>query len=151
MKFKFKIQQYQTEAVSAIVDCFAGQPNTSGMAYRIDPGSNQQSINMDLEQTGFRNADLRLSETQLLANIQNVQRRQNLPVSESLVSRAGCTLNLDVEMETGTGKTYCYVKTVFELNKQYGWSKFIIIVPSIAIREGVLKSLEITADHFLES
>ena len=151
MKFKFKIQQYQTEAVSAIVDCFAGQPNTSGMAYRIDPGSNQQSINMDLEQTGFRNADLRLSENNLLANIQNVQRRQNLPVSESLVSRAGCTLNLDVEMETGTGKTYCYVKTVFELNKQYGWSKFIIIVPSIAIREGVLKSLEITADHFLES
>ena len=151
MKFKFKIQQYQTEAVSAVVDCFAGQPNTSGMAYRIDPGSNQQSINMDLEQTGFRNADLRLSETQLLANIQSVQRRQNLPVSNALVSRAGCTINLDVEMETGTGKTYCYVKTVFELNKQYGWSKFIIIVPSIAIREGVLKSLEITADHFLES
>ena len=98
MKFKFKIQQYQTEAVSAVVDCFAGQPNTSGMAYRIDPGSNQQSINMDLEQTGFRNADLRLSETQLLANIQSVQRRQNLPLSNALVSRAGCTINLDVEM-----------------------------------------------------
>jgi restriction endonuclease len=58
--------------------------------------------------------------------------------------------NLDVEMETGTGKTYCYIKTMFEMNREYGWSKFIIMVPSIAIREGVSKSFEITAEHFTE-
>ena len=79
-----------------------------------------------------------------------VQRRQNLPVSEQLIASAGCKFNLDIEMETGTGKTYCYIKTMFELNKRYGWSKFIVVVPSIAIREGVHKSLEITAEHFLE-
>lgn len=73
----------------------------------------------------------------MLDNIQQVQRQQNLPLSESLVKTKVAKLNLDIEMETGTGKTYCYIKTVFELNKQYGWSKFVIVVPSIAIREGV--------------
>ncbi|WP_224747091.1 DEAD/DEAH box helicase family protein [Pelovirga terrestris] len=87
----------------------------------------------------------------MLDNIRAVQRRQNLPISESLVKSAGCDINLDVEMETGTGKTYCYIKTIFEMNKLYGWSKFIIVVPSIAIREGVFKSLKITTDHFTES
>ena len=87
----------------------------------------------------------------MLANIKDVQRRQNLPISDKLVASAGCRTNLDIEMETGTGKTYCYIKTFFELNKRYGWSKFIIMVPSIAIREGVHKSLQITADHFTES
>ena len=87
----------------------------------------------------------------MLDNIQKMQRQQNLPLSESLVKTKVAKLNLDVEMETGTGKTYCYIKTIFELNKQYGWSKFVIVVPSIAIREGVVKSLEITAEHFLET
>lgn len=87
----------------------------------------------------------------MLANIQAVQRRQNLPLSTGLVPSAGCRLNFDIEMETGTGKTYCYIKTIFEMHKLYGWSKFIIVVPSIAIREGVLKSLAITAEHFTES
>jgi type III restriction enzyme len=87
----------------------------------------------------------------VLANIKDVQRRQNLPASDKLVTSAGCRINLDIEMETGTGKTYCYIKTIFEMNKRYGWSKFIIMVPSIAIREGVHKSLQITADHFTES
>jgi len=148
MKLKFKVQPYQTQAVTAVVDCFAGQPMSNGITYRIDPGRNAQTSAFE---EGFKNADLALTELQLLANIRDVQRRQNLPVSDKLVSSAGCRINLDIEMETGTGKTYCYIKTIFEMNKRYGWSKFIIMVPSIAIREGVYKSLQITADHFTES
>ena len=105
---------------------------------------------IEFEQTGFKNAEIQLTDSQLLTNIQVAQRQQNLPLSDRLVSSAGCKVNLDVEMETGTGKTYCYVKTVFEMNKRYGWTKFIVMVPSIAIREGALKSLEITAEHFCE-
>lgn len=148
MKLKFKVQPYQTDAVEAVVDCFAGQPMTGGVAYRIDPGRKAQTSAFE---EGFKNADLQLTELQVLANIKDIQRRQNLPMSDSLVASAGCKFNLDVEMETGTGKTYCYIKTMFEMNKRYGWSKFIIMVPSIAIREGVYKSLQITADHFTES
>ncbi len=148
MKLKFKVQPYQTQAVTAVVDCFAGQPMSTGITYRIDPGRKAQT---NAFEEGFKNADLALTELQVLANIKDVQRRQNLPLSDKLVASAGCRINLDVEMETGTGKTYCYIKTIFEMNKRYGWSKFIIMVPSIAIREGVHKSLQITADHFTES
>jgi len=148
MKLKFKVQPYQTNAVESVVDCFAGQPLVSGVTYRIDPGRKAQASAFE---EGFKNADIALTDLQVLANIKEVQRRQNLPMSDALVSSAGCRFNLDVEMETGTGKTYCYIKTIFEMNKRYGWSKFIIMVPSIAIREGVYKSLQITADHFTES
>jgi type III restriction enzyme len=148
VKLKFKVQPYQTQAVTAVVDCFAGQPMSNGITYRIDPGRKAQTSAFE---EGFKNADLALTELQVLANIKDVQRRQNLPVSDKLVTSAGCRINLDIEMETGTGKTYCYIKTIFEMNKRYGWSKFIIMVPSIAIREGVHKSLQITADHFTES
>ena len=169
MKLKFKVQPYQTRAVDAVVDCFAGQPLVSGVTYRIDPGAKVQASAFE---EGFRNADLALTDAQLLENIHRVQRQQNLPVSQSLdhfttfssrgervdVSSAytrdalaATRVHLDVEMETGTGKTYCYIKTIFEMNKRYGWSKFIIMVPSIAIREGVYKSLQVTADHFAES
>jgi type III restriction enzyme len=158
MKLKFKVQPYQTNAVESVVDCFAGQANTAGLAYRIDPGMNKKLLakgatlpGMDIEQTGFKNADVQLTDNQLLENIHKVQRRQNLPLSDKLVVSAGCKVNLDVEMETGTGKTYCYIKTIFEMNKRCGWSKFIVVVPSIAIREGVYKSLDITAEHFTES
>ncbi len=165
MKLKFKVQPYQSRAVEAVADCFAGQPKSAGMSYRIDPGAvppaptfpqQPQLAGMEpapADDAGFRNAELALSPEQLLANVHAVQRRQNLPVSSTLVGdrRTGCPVNLDIEMETGTGKTYCYLKSVFELNKRYGWSKFIVVVPSIAIREGVYKSLEITAEHFLES
>lgn len=170
MKLKFKTQAYQTNAVESVVDCFAGQPLFDGLTYRIDPGQSSQTSAFD--EDGFKNADLVLNETQLLENIQTVQRRQNLPVSQSLSgfttydkkanrvpvkaaykkeALAATRIHLDVEMETGTGKTYCYIKTIFEMNKRYGWSKFIIMVPSIAIREGVYKSLDITAEHFTES
>jgi type III restriction enzyme len=148
MKLKFKVQPYQTQAVNAVVDCFAGQPMSNGITYRIDPGRKAQTSAFE---EGFKNADLALTELQVLANIKDVQRRQNLPISDKLVASAGCRINLDIEMETGTGKTYCYIKTIVEMNKRYGWSKFIIMVPSIAIREGVYKSLQITADHFTES
>lgn len=148
MKLKFKHQTYQTDAVQAVLDCFKGQPNTQGIRYRLDPGSKAQ---LELTEAGFRNPDIELNDQQLLENIQNVQKRQNLPVSASLVQTAVSRLNLDVEMETGTGKTYCYIKTIFEMNRQFGWNKFIVVVPSIAIREGVYKSFEITAEHFLES
>src|SRR5690606_14646889 len=99
--------------------------------------------------TGFKNADLILPKEQLLLNVRNMQARNNIKQSESLVGHLGAC-SLDVEMETGTGKTYVYIKTIFELNKKYGWNKFIIVVPSIAIREGVKKSFEITQEHFME-
>ncbi len=154
MKLKFKVQLYQTNAVEAVVDCFDGQVNAAGIQYRIDPGraAKGQTIGSTaVSEYGFKNSDLQLADVQLMENIHTVQRLQNLPLSDRLVSSAGCKVNLDIEMETGTGKTYCYIKTIFEMNKRYGWSKFIIVVPSIAIREGVAKSLEITADHFTES
>lgn len=169
MKLKFKVQPYQTNAVNAVIKCFNGQPLTSSQAYRLDPGRNSQA---SVYEEGFRNAKLALSNEQILKNIQEVQQQQNLPISQALmdfttlnskgkhvpVKSAGwkdtltnCPLHLDIEMETGTGKTYCYIKTIFEMNKKYGWSKFIVVVPSIAIREGVYKSLQVTADHFSES
>jgi type III restriction enzyme len=174
MKLKFKVQPYQTNAVNDVVDCFEGQPMSSGLSYRIDPGVEKkgQQLRAASEYEGFKNADLELNDVQILENIQRVQRRQNLPMSESMAdfttfdnkgaripvkpayrkeALAATKVHLDVEMETGTGKTYCYIKTIFEMNKRYGWSKFIIMVPSIAIREGVQKSLQITADHFTES
>ncbi|MBF1801995.1 type III restriction-modification system endonuclease [Alloalcanivorax profundimaris] len=162
MKLKFKTQEYQTRAVEALADCFAGQPFSSGIRYRIDPGEAaalSQPMQRDLyaspdpDGAGFKNAALELTELDLLNNIRAVQRRQNLPLSDGLKKddKTGCLYNLDVEMETGTGKTYVYLKSMFELKQRYGWSKFIVVVPSIAIREGVYKSLRITADHFLES
>jgi type III restriction enzyme len=153
MKLKFKKQAYQTNAVDAVADCFAGQPKREGLNYRVDPGRAEDAGGQAvaaLETVGFKNADLALTPGQLLENIHAVQRRQNLPLSAALVKTKVCDINLDVEMETGTGKTYCYVKSMFELNARYGWSKFIVVVPSIAIREGVFKSLEITAEHFLD-
>ena len=147
MKLKFKVQPYQTNAVESVVDCFAGQPKGAGVTYRINPGQKAQS---DVFEEAFKNDEVRLTDLEILANIRDVQRRQNLPPSNTLVSSAGCRFNLDVEMETGTGKTYCYIKTIFEMNERYGWSKYIIMVPSVAIREGVYKSLQITAEHFAE-
>ncbi len=151
MKLKFKKQAYQTVAVEAVVDSFKGQPNTTGITYRIDPGLSKSNQMKMFEDSGFKNADIVLTEQQLLENIQEIQRLQNLPQSDSLIKTKVSSLNLDVEMETGTGKTYCYIKTIFEMNQRFGWTKFIIVVPSIAIREGVYKSLEITAEHFLET
>ena len=150
MKLKFKQQAYQTHAVEAVADCFIGQPKSAGVSYRIDPGRGDNQTLLGIDESGFKNSDLAIPLGQVLTNVRGIQLRQNLPLSQGLKVSAGCDVNLDIEMETGTGKTYCYIKTMFELNKRYGWSKFIVVVPSIAIREGVHKSLEITAEHFLE-
>jgi type III restriction enzyme len=153
MKIQFKHKEYQEDAVVDVVDCFAGQPKVEGMTYRLDPGklaASKTQSELDYGTEAFRNAAIALDKTQLLENIQKVQRRRNLPQSKALVTTKNCEVNLDVEMETGTGKTYVYIRTMLELNRRYGWSKFIIVVPSIAIREGAQKSLEITAEHFLQ-
>jgi type III restriction enzyme len=102
---------------------------------------------------GLRNAEISLTSEQMLDNIHEVQRSRNLPLSKDLTpsKAAPGAPNLDIEMETGTGKTYVYIKTIMELNKRYGWSKFIIVVPSVAIREGVKKTFEVTAEHFQQA
>ena len=102
-----------------------------------------------INDTGYKNEVVELTDEQLLTNIRRLQTFNNIKLSPSLVKDYG-RCSLDIEMETGTGKTYVYIKTMFELNKRYGWSKYIVVVPSIAIREGVKKSFEITADHFME-
>jgi len=151
MKLKFKQQDFQTRAVDSVVNCFSGQPNLAGLKYRVYPGEIETQTTQEMFEQGFKNADLALTNGQILQNIRAVQNEQNLVVSASLVKTDISSINLDVEMETGTGKTYCYIKTAFEMNKRYGWSKFIVVVPSIAIREGVYKSLKMTAEHFLEA
>ncbi len=156
MKLQFKVQQYQSDAVDAVVAVFAGQPKRDGDSYRIDPGTLIRTATPTLFETstradsGLRNAGIALSQRQLLDNIHLVQRSRNLPLSTELKdSKAAVGApNLDIEMETGTGKTYVYIQTIMELNKRYGWSKFIVVVPSVAIREGVMKSFEVTAEHF---
>ncbi|MBD5196756.1 MAG: DEAD/DEAH box helicase family protein, partial [Bacteroidales bacterium] len=152
MKFKFKIQGYQTEAVDNTTAIFIGQPNRDPSKYRRDLGTrNSDLIRFDGDDDGYRNADVELSSKQLLDNLHSVQTAAGVPLSQSLSKIDGLgAVNLDVEMETGTGKTYVYIKTMFELNKLYGWSKFIIVVPSIAIREGVAKSFRMLEEHFME-
>lgn len=151
MKFKFKIQQYQTDAVEQTVNVFAGQPSKTSAQYRRDIGRTAGRIVYDDEYVGWRNNDIELKDGQLLANIRQIQTEANIPQSKSLVKTDGLgACSLDIEMETGTGKTYVYIKTMFEMNKRYGWSKFIVVVPSIAIREGVHKSFSMLEDHFME-
>ena len=151
MKFKFKKQQYQTDAVEQTVNVFAGQPSKTNAQYRRDLGKRKGQITFEEEYVGWRNNDVELQGHQLLANIQQQQAIGNIPKSTKLSLPDGLgACSLDIEMETGTGKTYVYIKTMFELNKRYGWSKFIVVVPSIAIREGVYKSFTMLEDHFME-
>ena len=161
MKFNFKIQQYQTDAVDAVVKVFNGQGYHDKIKYirdlgKIKSNGTQMTLNLNNDEagycdpsddTGYKNELIELSDEQLLKNIQTIQKQNNIKTSASLVKDLG-KCSLDIEMETG--KTYVYIKTMFELNKRYGWSKFIVVVPSIAIREGVKKSFDITADHFME-
>ncbi len=160
MKFKFKIQQYQTEAVEQTVNVFAGQPSKDNAQYRRDlgrrKGKQAKAFDVDSgevyeEEVGWRNSDVELTGQQLLDNIHQQQVAGDIPLSPTLSQPVGLgACSLDIEMETGTGKTYVYIKTMFELNKRYGWSKFIVVVPSIAIREGVYKSFTMLDDHFME-
>lgn len=159
MKLQFKIQQYQTDAVESTVDIFNGQPNQGLLDYKMDQGKvyvidngkriEQKGISFSGYDTGYKNGEIVLSEDELLKNIHQIQTQNNIHLSNEVIKRLGAC-QLDIEMETGTGKTYVYMKTMFELNKRYGWTKFIVVVPSIAIREGVKKSFDITQDHFME-
>lgn len=149
MKFSFKIQQYQTDAVESTVRVFEGQPFNDRISYTYDYGTIQPELFDPKE--GFANNDVQLNDVQLLENIRKIQDENNIHRSEELVKRGLGRCQLDIEMETGTGKTYVYIKTIFELNKRFGWGKFIIVVPSIAIREGVKKSFETMTDHFMDA
>lgn len=156
MKFKFTIQPYQTEAVESVVNVFGGQPKHDHFTYRRDVGKAVEALKQedlffdDSVYTGFANAKVELSGTQILKNIHQMQALNNIKLSDSMSSNGLGVCSLDVEMETGTGKTYVYIKTMFELNKLYGWNKFIVVVPSIAIREGVWKSFSTMEEHFME-
>ena len=167
MKLQFKEQNFQVEAVAAIVKCFDGQSLKTNRftlerskqilkrTKEIASDSAYQSSAFDsdvLEEIGYRNSAVQITDQQIFENIVGVQRAQYLIENKSLdyLKSANLGYNFTIEMETGTGKTYTYIRTMYELNQKYGWSKFMIVVPSIAIREGVFKTFEITQDHFQE-
>lgn len=150
MKIRYKQQKFQEEAAKAVVDVFKGQPKLT-KSYMIDRGREpiQQSLTEEDDFTGYRNHKLIISDKQILRNLREVQIANNIKPSDELKKTLNC-YNLTIEMETGVGKTYTYIKTIHELHKAYGWSKFIIVVPSVAIREGVYKSFKMTQDHFAD-
>ncbi|MDD7735016.1 MAG: DEAD/DEAH box helicase family protein, partial [Firmicutes bacterium] len=149
MKLQFKHQKFQADAAKAVVDVFAGQPHLTP-SYMMDRGygNYQQKMTEEQEYTGWNNQKIvpELNDRIILENLQRVQRKNQIRPSEKLEGR----YNLTIEMETGVGKTYTYIKTMYELNRAYGWSKFIVVVPSIAIREGVYKTFQVTQEHFAE-
>lgn len=152
MRIRYKHQKFQADAAKAVVDVFAGQPYLTP-TYMMDRGSGyiQRSLTDDVDFTGWSNQKIvpELSDHLILEHIQKIQRINQIQPSSKLEGRSD-GFNLTIEMETGVGKTYTYIKTMYELNRAYGWSKFIIVVPSIAIREGVYKSLQMTQEHFAE-
>ena len=158
IRLTFKTLNYQTEAVASIVKVFEGQGYSDGIQYRHDIGDQKTAQTVIDPETGipitdfltaYRNNDLLLSTEDILANINAIQKIGGLTPSRTIIKSLG-KVSLDIEMETGTGKTFVYTKAMFELNAKYGWSKFIIVVPSIAIREGVYKSIHITESYFME-
>lgn len=164
MKIRYKYQKFQADAAKAVVDVFAGQPYLTS-SYMVDAGYKviqrksdsqkfvyEDSLDSDeLDYTGWSNHKIvpELTDKLILQHLQKIQRSNQIAPSAKLEGRNN-GYNLTIEMETGVGKTYTYIKTMYELNRAYGWSKFIIVVPSIAIREGVYKSFEMTQEHFAE-
>ena len=148
MKLQFKHQKFQADAAKAVVDVFAGQPYLTP-TYIMDRGD---VFLPKMDFTGWRNEPVvpELTDKIILERINKIQRINQIEPSAKLERSESCKYNLTIEMETGVGKTYTYIKTMYELNKHYGWSKFIIVVPSIAIREGVYKSFQVTQEHFAE-
>ena len=144
MKLQFKQQPYQTDATMAVVRCFEGQGKgfRKEVVGRTVDANALPGMNVKVDEI-FSNKRLEIPESDILKNVQALQNEQGLKTVRKLDG-----YNFTTEMETGTGKTYVYTKTMYELNKHYGWNKFIIMVPSVAIREGVRESLKITADHF---
>lgn len=157
MKLQFKHQKFQADAAQAVCDVFSGQPKVTP-TYLIDKGISENKFRQskfgsdgwvdeeEFDFTGYKNSRIRISDDIILKNLQRIQRSLQIEPSRELLG----AYNLSVEMETGVGKTYTYIKTMYELNKRFGFSKFIIVVPSIAIREGVYKSFQLTEDHFAE-
>lgn len=166
MQLQFKQQQFQVNAVKAIVDCFLGQPKETAkftlersaeLIRKAKLAATSEGKLLEVEEEisesiGYRNRPIHIIPDQILQNIQSVQRRNEILESEKIERPAKdkSGYHLTIEMETGTGKTYTYIRTMYELHKEYGWSKFIIIVPSIAIREGVFSSFDLTQNHFQE-
>ena len=150
MKLKFKEQQYQNDAVNSVINCFLGETkgNRRDLLARYTKVYDEGTLlerKEDVEVISFGNHAITLSETDIRNNIRNVQRQNDINYTDN----AGIT-DYTIEMETGTGKTFTYIQTMYALNKEYNWSKFIVMVPSIAIREGVEKSFKITEDYFQE-
>ncbi|MDR2235319.1 MAG: DEAD/DEAH box helicase family protein [Chryseobacterium sp.] len=163
MKLQFKEQEFQIQAVNAVVKCFEGQTlktnkftleRTNEILLKAKEAAiGLQTLDFEVEeQIGYRNSSIQITDKQIFDNIVNVQREHYLIENKNIDTVKGVNIghNFTIEMETGTGKTYTYIRTMYELHKQYGWSKFIIIVPSIAIREGVFKTFELTQNHFQE-
>lgn len=147
MKIKFKEQKFQIDAVQSVVDCFKGQVNGSSR-FTLDRGRVKTEVEGQVDyltEKGFKNKSIGLADIDVLENIHKVQARNGIKQSDKLDGK----YNLTIEMETGTGKTYTYIRTMYELYRAYGWNKYIIVVPSIAIREGVYKSFQMTEDHFM--
>ncbi len=163
MKLRFKHQKFQEDATNAVCDVFIGQPNET-RRFLVDQGEDASgATSLFANQTGWANPEIRLRPDDLLKNLRTVQKQHGIaPVASRIETMTSKVVWDDgrketverpvftIEMETGTGKTYTYIKTMYEMNARYGWSKFIIVVPSVAIREGVAKSFQITADHFRE-
>lgn len=147
MKIKFKEQEFQLDAVQAVIDCFKGQINEPSK-FTLDRGRTKNILEGQIyfiDEEGFKNKPIEITEVDVLENIKKVQLKNGLKPSDKLEGK----YNLTIEMETGTGKTYTYIRTMYELYRSYGWSKFIVVVPSIAIREGVYKTFQMTEDHFM--
>ena len=147
MKLRYKHQRFQTEAARCVVDAFTGQPKSDGQSdHIIDLGANRGWFKLE----GFGNKNVVLAREAICENVRAIQSEQGLKPVDYLQDLQGVGMAFTIEMETGTGKTYTYIKTMYELNARYGWTKFVIIVPSIAIREGVLKSFESMQEHFAQ-
>lgn len=147
MRLRYKHQRFQTEAARCVVNVFTGQPKSDGQSdHIVDQGTKRGFFHVE----GFGNRNIILAREAICENIRAIQTEQGLKPVDYLQELPGVGLALTIEMETGTGKTYTYIKTMFELNARYGWTKFVVVVPSIAIREGVLKSFESMQEHFAQ-
>lgn len=147
MKLRYKHQRFQTEAALTVANAFTGQPKSDGQSdHIVDQGVNQDLFVVK----GFGNKNVILAPEAVCENVRAIQTEQGLKPVEQLQQLQGVGTAFTIEMETGTGKTYTYIKTMYELNARYGWTKFVVVVPSIAIREGVLKSFESMQEHFAQ-
>ena len=147
MRIRYKHQRFQTEAARSIANAFIGQPKSDGQSdHTVDQGRNRNWFKLE----GFGNKNVVLAREAICDNVRAVQTEQGIKPVDYLQDLQGVGMAFTIEMETGTGKTYTYIKTMYELNERYGWTKFIVVVPSIAIREGVLKSFESMQEHFAQ-